>query len=252
MERLAEGLRRHPELLEQYIAISDRLREAEPAPAPLDEVVYEPAATATPPQTPTPQPWTRTTTRERLRRGAIKVLLDRRVELVEKLLEVRSDRFWEDCLERKPWLLQPVESWLVERHARARQARADFCRGYVSDGELHRERRPDRPEDRWKVSLLFFPTARAEAAVHTCQPMLYSLVYQGPSDDDDDVLRGRAAAASMPKVEHQGFVGADEAESGSVYADARCGRRCRTRARARAAAVLGDRARNLALAARLA
>lgn len=141
MERLAEGLRRHPELLEQYIAISDRLQEVEVVPARMDvpEVVSPPI------------PATRRT-RERLKMSAIKLLLERRIELVEKILEARADRLWDECMERKPWLLQPIESWLLEKHTRARQERHDVSRGYMSDSEIHGDA---RKEDRWKVRNYF-------------------------------------------------------------------------------------------------
>ena len=74
--------------------------------------------------------------RDRVRLSALRLLAERRLELLERMLETGAERVWEDCVERRPWL-QPLEAWIAERH----RARLADARGYSSDGELGAQRR---------------------------------------------------------------------------------------------------------------
>ena len=127
LERLAEGLRQHPELLEQYVALSDRLNGLPENDPPLRDPPT--AEISLPDEQHQPRP----SKRDKL--CTLKMLLERRVELVEKVIETRAERAWEDCMEKRPWL-QPLETWVVERYKTRLRDMANN-RGYSSDSEIN-------------------------------------------------------------------------------------------------------------------
>lgn len=75
-------------------------------------------------------------TRDKLTMAALKLQVERRVELVEKLVEARAEKVWEECMEKRPWL-QPIETWIMDRHkARLKAIEEHQGRGYSSDSEI--------------------------------------------------------------------------------------------------------------------
>ncbi|XP_033223348.1 multiple C2 and transmembrane domain-containing protein isoform X1 [Belonocnema kinseyi] len=107
--------------------------------------------------------------------SSLKVCLEKKKELVEKILEDRVERIWEDKIERHPWL-QPIEAWIIERQNRS--SKPSIERGYSSDSEV----KGDFREENLKASRSRFQRKTpVRRRVNRCQEKVQSKI--------DDPLR---------------------------------------------------------------